>query len=194
MTRLPILRPADLSPEQRALYDAVNSGPRGPAHVLADGSMEGPFNAWLHHPAVGGPLQRVGAALRFEGVLPPAARELAILTVAAAHRAEFEWHAHAPIAAALGVDPARIEEVRRGVRPELADAVEQEAVEASRALLERGDLDDAEYERALRVLGAPGLVELTTLVGYYATLALQMHVFRVSPPDGVAPVFATEEG
>jgi hypothetical protein len=29
------------------------------------------------------------------------------------------------------------------------------------------------------VLGADGLFELTTLVGYYSTLALQLRVFRV---------------
>jgi hypothetical protein len=29
--------------------------------------------------------------------------------------------------------------------------------------------------------------ELLTLVGYYATLALQLRVFRVPAPDGTAP-------
>ena len=47
------------------------------------------------------------------------------------------------------------------------------------ALAARGDLDDAEYREAGQ-LGADGLFELLTLVGYYATLALQLRVFRVS--------------
>jgi len=32
------------------------------------------------------------------------------------------------------------------------------------------------------VMGAVGLFELLTLVGYYATLALQLRVFRVPAP------------
>jgi 4-carboxymuconolactone decarboxylase len=54
------------------------------------------------------------------------------------------------------------------------------------ALLERGDLDDAEYREAVGQVGTEGLFELLTLVGYYATLALQLRVFRVPAPDGAA--------
>ena len=50
----------------------------------------------------------------------------------------------------------------------------------------RGDLDDAEYREAVDHLGTAGLFELLTLVGYYATLALQLRVFRVPAPDGSA--------
>lgn len=191
--RLKALRPADLEPEQQALYDTLISGPRGRAHVAADGSMAGPFNAWLHNPVVGGPLQRVGVALRYEGLLPPVARELAILTVAAARQAEFEWHAHAEIARSLGVAPELIDELRDGKSPHLDDEFEQEAVDVTQALLDRHDLNDDDYERAVRVLGVPALVELIALVGYYTSLALQMHVFRVPLPDGAPPVFTAEE-
>jgi 4-carboxymuconolactone decarboxylase len=55
------------------------------------------------------------------------------------------------------------------------------------ALAARGDLSDAEYREAVDHLGTPGLFELLTLVGYYATLALQLRVFRVPAPDGTAP-------
>ena len=51
----------------------------------------------------------------------------------------------------------------------------------------RGDLDDAEYREAVDHLGTAGLFELLTLVGYYATLALQLRVFRVPAPDGSRP-------
>jgi 4-carboxymuconolactone decarboxylase len=53
------------------------------------------------------------------------------------------------------------------------------------ALVARGDLDDAEYLEAVEVVGTAGLFELLTLVGYYATLALQLRVFRVPAPDGI---------
>ena len=47
---------------------------------------------------------------------------------------------------------------------------------------ESADLDDEQYDTAVAVLGERALVELSTLVGYYATLALQMRIFRVPAP------------
>ena len=40
---------------------------------------------------------------------------------------------------------------------------------------------------AVGCIGPAGLFELLTLVGYYATLALQLRVFRVPAPEGPAP-------
>ncbi|HJY60698.1 MAG TPA: hypothetical protein VJ418_30330, partial [Streptosporangiaceae bacterium] len=40
---------------------------------------------------------------------------------------------------------------------------------------------------AVGQIGAAGMFELLTLVGYYATLALQLRVFRVPAPDGTDP-------
>ena len=185
--RLQALTPADLTPDQRALYDLINGGPRGPVHVLQDGSLQGPFNAMLHQPTVGMPLQLVGAALRYDGVLPPRARELAILTVARAYRAEFEWYAHAPIAVELGVPETVVDAIRRGGDPVLEDEVERAVVDVARLVLDRGDLDDPAWDRLTEVLTVGQLVELTALVGYYATLAMQMRLFRVPLPAGVQP-------
>ena len=137
--RLKALTPSDLTAAQQELYDAINSGPRGPVHIAENGSLRGPFNAMLHNPTVGVPLQRVGAALRYHGLLPAAARELAILTVAAAYKAEFEWHAHSAIAEELGVPRERIEEIRQGKRPVLEDETEQAVVDVARAVLDRRD-------------------------------------------------------
>jgi 4-carboxymuconolactone decarboxylase len=50
------------------------------------------------------------------------------------------------------------------------------------ALVVDGDLEDGMYRSAVAVLGPAGLFELTALVGYYTTLALQLRIFRVEPP------------
>ena len=44
-----------------------------------------------------------------------------------------------------------------------------------------GDLDDELWRIASEAIGAEVVFELTTLVGYYSTLALQLRVFRVAP-------------
>jgi 4-carboxymuconolactone decarboxylase len=188
--RLRGLRPGEMTPDQQALYEAINSGPRGPVHVTEDGSLQGPFNALLYNPGVGAALQRVGAELRYRGALPDQAREAAIITVAARYRADFEWHAHAPLAEQHGVPPEQIERIQRGERPQLDDEIAQAAVDLARAILDLEDVDDEAYARAEFVLGAEGLVELTTLVGYYGILAVQLQLFRVPLPPGAQPAFS----
>jgi hypothetical protein len=55
-------------------------------------------------------------------------------------------------------------------------------------LLTSGDVDDDAWAAAVDTLGEAGAVELTTLVGYYSLLALQMRVLRVPLPDGAETV------
>ena len=93
--RLPRLAPEALTGDQRALYDAITSGPRaqGPQHfalAAQDGTLNGPFNALLYSPALGEALQEVGAAVRYRTGLTDRARELAILLVAARWHSAFE--------------------------------------------------------------------------------------------------------
>jgi 4-carboxymuconolactone decarboxylase len=184
MQRLAKLAPKTLNEDQRQLYAAITGGPRGSgpqSFPLVDGKggLEGPFNAMLLQPTLGAALQALGAAIRYSGTLPPRTRELAILIVAAKWGSEFEQYAHEAAGRFAGLSEAELAPVRAGLEPDLADPDERAAVRAARALVQTGDLDDAEYAEALSQLGEAGLFELTTLIGYYATLALQLRVFRV---------------
>ena len=91
--------------------------------IREDGSLAGPFDAWLHTPALGSLLERVGTGLRELTEVPAAAREVSILVVAAAWRAPFEWFAHARMASAAGVPDAVIDAIGRQRTPELDDPV-----------------------------------------------------------------------
>ena len=192
MRRLAKLSPDVLDEDQRRLYEAITAGPRArgrQAFELVDeaGALEGPFNAMLLQPALGSALQGLGAAIRYQGSLPGRARELAILVVAAAWESEFEQHAHEAAGRLLGLREEDLAAIRAGQPPDLADPAERAAVRAAWALVRSGDLDDGQYAEAVAGLGEAGLgeaalFELTTLVGYYATLALQLRVFRVSAP------------
>lgn len=137
----------------------------------------GPFNAMLLSPAVGQALQSLGAAVRFASSMSGRLREMAILTVAAHWSCAFERDAHEAAGRMAGLTDADIGAVRGGKLPPLRDAHERRALEVVHALLKSGGLDDGQYQRALEVLGARELFELSTLVGYYSTLALQLRVF-----------------
>jgi 4-carboxymuconolactone decarboxylase len=182
--RLAGLRPGDLDEDQRRLYADITGGPRGQGpqpFELTDqtGALVGPFNAMLLRPAIGAALQELGSAIRYRGDLPARARELAILVVAAHWNSEFEWAAHEAIGRAAGLSEDEIAAIAAGREPALADPAERAALRAARALAGTGDLDDRQYSEALAELGAAGIFELATLAGYYATLALQLRVFRV---------------
>jgi 4-carboxymuconolactone decarboxylase len=196
--RLPKFEPPALDAEQRSLYDAIAGGRRAQGPQLfrladADGRLEGPFNAFLLQPRLGSALQALGAAVRYDTGLDDRCREIAILIVAAHWRSDFEWHAHEAVGRAAGLGDAELAALREGRHAELAGR-ESVVARTAAALVTRGDLDDAEYGEAVGHLGPAGLFELLTLVGYYATLALQLRVFRVPAPEDPASEDTAPEG
>jgi 4-carboxymuconolactone decarboxylase len=188
--RLPALNPDDLDHEQRDVYEAIVGGPR-PANIFSfldeEGRLLGPFNAMLYSPAVGGPLQELGAALRFRTSFTKREREIATLVMAARLRSDYEWYAHERIGRQAGLSEAELTALRTGADPVLSDARERIIYEAARALTADGDLSAPMFAEAVASLGRGAVVELVTLVGYYSTLALQLRVFRVGVPDGETP-------
>lgn len=184
--RLPKLLPGELDPQQRVVHDAIVGGRRGQGPRLfriedKAGGLEGPFNAFLYQPRVGGPLQAVGGAIRFDTDLSDGAREVAILVVGAHWNSGYEWYAHEAVGRHVGLTQAQLDGIRVGDYSVLPEH-ERLMAETTRLLAEAGDLDDAAYASAVKAIGESGVFELTALVGYYATLALQLRVFRVGLP------------
>jgi len=185
--RIPKLDPASLDDEQRSLYDAIAGGRRAQGPQLfrltdPSGRLEGPFNAFLLQPRLGSALQALGSAVRYGTGLDDRCREIAILVVAAHWQSAFEQYAHEAVARSAGLGDAELAALRDGRHGELAGR-EATVARTAAALAARGDLDNAEYREAVGEVGTDGLFELLTLVGYYATLALQLRVFRVPAPD-----------
>jgi 4-carboxymuconolactone decarboxylase len=189
--RLPVLSSDEMTSEQVDLYREILGGPRGQgprAVLLASGAggLAGPFNAMLYAPPVGHALQELGASIRFRTELAPRVREMAILVVAQAWDSAYERESHELLGRDAGLTVSEIEALRAGADPGFADKQEQVAYSVVRALTgpdpKRADLDDQEYDTAVAVLGERALVELSSLVGYYATLALQLRIFRVAGP------------
>jgi 4-carboxymuconolactone decarboxylase len=186
--RLAVLSSDEMTAEQLDLYREILAGPRGQgprAVALSSGAggLAGPFNAMLYAPPVGHALQELGAAIRFRTELAPRIREMAILVVAQAWDSGYERISHEPIGREAGLTEPEIEALRDGADPGFTDKQEQVAYSVARALTgPAADLDDQEYDTAVAVLGEQALVELSALVGYYATLALQMRIFRVPAP------------
>jgi 4-carboxymuconolactone decarboxylase len=119
-TTMPRLTPLDLNTltgEQKRVADGIVSGPRG--------GLRGPFEAWLRSPALAERAQLLGEYCRFQSVLPPAQRELAILLAGEHWKAQFEFWAHARLGRDAGLDPEIIEAIRTGNPPVFSGEAEQ---------------------------------------------------------------------
>ncbi|MBO0776055.1 MAG: carboxymuconolactone decarboxylase family protein [Actinobacteria bacterium] len=192
MSRLPNLRRDQLGPAGQAVWDAV-VGTRGGQLVNAEGGLVGPFNAFVHAPTVGQHLSSLGAAVRFQGSIDRRLAEVAILTVGARWKAEFEWWSHARMAREQGVPEAVISAIARGAEPPFAAPGERVVYRVARELTETGRLGQDAYEAARALLGDAGLVELVSLCGYYTLVSFLLNAFTVPLPPGARPTWEGEE-
>ncbi len=176
MARLPPLSDAGMTVEQRRVAAAIRSGPRG--------VVQGPLLAWLHSPALADRAQALGAFCRYGTSLPPRLSELAIITAGAYWRAGFEWHVHAPLALAAGLDPAAVEALRTGATPHFAAEDEQAVWRFASHLLHDRAVPDAACQRVVDLLGAPAAVDLVGVLGYYGLICMTIKAFAVPVPEG----------
>ncbi|MFQ5625302.1 MAG: carboxymuconolactone decarboxylase family protein [Methyloligellaceae bacterium] len=194
MSRLPVLTPDRLTYKQKQVYDKIAGDTRRQKTrrfkmTNTDGTLTGPFNALLYSPQVGDTVQQLGGALRFESSLPGHLRELAILMVAQRWRANYEWYAHAPIAAREELGEAVIEAVKAG---HVLGEAPNDVMSVHRfvsELVKTRRVCDKTYENTRAVIGEQGLVELIAVVGYYTLLAGLLNTFEIGVPDGEEPPF-----
>jgi len=192
MSRLATLTPEKMSEIQRRAYDEIvalrarvpesHQGIYQPLKPQSDGSLSGPFNAWLRSPEIGTLLVALGGALRFRSSLAPRLVELAILVAAREWTAQYEWAAHARFAARAGVAPEVIEAIRTRREPRLPKADEAAVYAFVRELLRTHAVSDETYQEAVVRVGEQGVVELIALLGFYTTVSMALNTFRIEAP------------
>ncbi len=179
--------PEEMSGEQQDLYKLFATGRRaqpGSPFSLVDesGRLIGPPAAWVLAPPLCRALEQVGGAVRYELTLPARASEIAILLVAHHYRSPFELYAHTRAGAAAGLSREDLDALAAGQPPALTTEEERVTYAVTRRILAAGTLDDDEYAQAVSVLGTRRLFELSTLIGWYSMVAVQLSVFGLLPP------------
>ena len=183
--RLPVLDEAQMNDSQRALLDAIRSGPRGKSIT-----PRGPFAVWLHAPQFGHLAQALGGHCRYKTALPPRLSEFAILCTARLWRAQYEWFAHAPMAEKAGVSPKTIKDLRAGRDPKSAPKDERALYAFIRELYKTNRVSDRTYKRVSDIPGDGPMVEFVGILGYYALISMTLNVFRMMPPPDADLAFA----
>jgi 4-carboxymuconolactone decarboxylase len=179
MARVEKLKPENLTPEQKKLYDDI-AGARG--------VVGGPFAIWLRQPAIADVANRFGNAVRLHGKLDKRLFELMTIVVARHWGAQYEWFVHVEAARKAGVTDAAIEAIRTGGTPDFAGEDERLVHAIVRELSETKRLSDASYRQALDFFGLDLLVELITATGFYTLVAMMLNAFDVDTPDGSRPL------
>ncbi len=189
--RLPLIPPAELTAEQRPLYDdmltGIEHGYRGFTATRWDGALMGPWNPWLHQPKVGRAVWELTKALNAISTLPEPCRQIAILVTGAHFRANYEIYAHVAVAKKDGLADETIATIVAGERP--ADLPREQAIayDAAAALVGGGPLPDLNYRLVAECFGVQGAAELIYLVGLYCMVSVTLNGFDVPVPDTDRP-------
>jgi 4-carboxymuconolactone decarboxylase len=186
--RLRLLDPAELDAEQKKLSDRLTvtrvarGRHAGYRAALDDGRLVGPFNALLRAPAIGE--RQLDWAEAISGAdLPPAAREVAILTVAAWWRAEYVLYAHSAAARDAGLSAETIEHLVAARTPAGLDRPARLAHDVALTLVRDHDVPDDLYGEFLSVFGEARAVVLLALIGQYLATCAVTTCFRVPAPE-----------
>ena len=165
-----------LNADQRALYDSIAATGRSAAR--------GPFSVLIRSPAIAERFADLVTIFHSETAMKMALKELAILTIARLHTAQYEWYAHEKRALDAGVSEAAVEALRHGRTPDFDDPEQALVYALTTEIIETRDLSDDTYGRAVAAWGEDAVIELMSQIATYVAIALFLVVYQVGPPDG----------
>jgi 4-carboxymuconolactone decarboxylase len=174
--RVPILSVEEMTPEQRKLYDAVVSGPRG--------QMIGPLRAAIHSPELAVLWSQLGEFLRYRTCLPPRLKELAIVVTGRRWTAQVEWFVHAAACVKAGMPQSVIDAIAALRSPVFEDAADLEVYEFARHIQQTGQTPTEWYRAVEQRWGTRGVVELGAVIGYYTMVSMTLNMHQLPLPDG----------
>jgi len=184
--RLPLIAEAELSSEQRPLYEDMRAGIErsfeGFTSIANNGALMGPWNPWLHEPKFGKPVWELVKALAVAPSLAKPVREVAILVTGAKFRAAYEIYAHVMLAEQRGLADDKIATLAAGQRPPDLTSEEAVAFDVASTLVDHGVLPEINYRLAVHVFGEHGAAELIYLVGCYCLVSVTLNGFDVPAP------------
>src|SRR5882757_3432234 len=137
--RLPLIPPAELNAQQKSLYDEMRKGIASNFNAFKvereDGALMGPWNPWLHEPAIGKAIWDLTLAMTANATLPDNIRQIVILVVGARYDAAYEIYAHIAVAEHEGMPEARLATMMADLKPTDLSPQESVAFDAAYALV-----------------------------------------------------------
>ena len=179
MARIPTASRDTVPPDQVEAFDQ---------YVAERGSVPetGPLSVMLHVPELIKRGEHLRAYLRGdESSLPANIRELGMLVAAREMDCQFIWNAHAAMGRQSGLSDALVDGLRDKKELSGLSAAESAVINYGREFFRTHRVTEDIFNAAMSEFGTCGLVELTTLMGYYACLAFNINAFEVGLPEGI---------
>jgi 4-carboxymuconolactone decarboxylase len=148
--------------------------------------VQGPFEPMMYSPQVMTRARAMGDYLRYASGIGNTLSEFAILITARDWGQDYEWSAHATIAAKVGIKPETIAAIRVGRRPDGMNRDEAVVYDFATELLHNKGVSDGTFSAAVDRFGKPAVVDLVGIVGYYTFNAMMLNTARYKPKDGTA--------
>src|ERR1700704_3569624 len=187
LMRLPLISPADLTAEQKLLYNAMRKGIASNFNAFKvereDGALMGPWNPWLHEPAIGKAIWDLTMAMTANATLADNVRQVVILVVGARFDAAYEIYAHIAVAERKGMKPERLATLVADLKPNDLARDESVAFDLAYGLVRGGTLPEPLYRLAVDTFGQHGTNELIYLVGLYSLVSTTLNGFNVPVPE-----------
>jgi len=185
--RLPLIAPADLTPEQKPLYDDMRRGIASNFNAFKvqreDGALMGPWNPWLHEPRIGKAIWDLTLAMTASASLPDNVRQIVILVVGARFDAAYEIYAHIAVAEREGMREQRLATLVANLKPNDLSPEESVAFDFAYALVRGGTLPEPLYRLAVETFGQHSTNEMIYLVGLYCLVSTTLNGFNVPVPE-----------
>lgn len=174
MARIPPVTRERVPEELRPIFDEVSSGPGGVG--------TGPMSILKNSPELARRAIPLFEYVRNESTLPQPVRELAMLTTARAKDCPYIWNAHAALGRQAGLRDELVDALRDNQPlPPLA-AAEAAVINLGQEFFETSRVSAATFNAALEQFGVQGVVELITLMGFYALLAFNANAVDLGLP------------
>jgi 4-carboxymuconolactone decarboxylase len=158
--------------------------------AVRNSAPTGPFGVMLRVPELMDLTFKWRQHVQLRSALDQRLSEFVILMAARHWTQQYVWNAHQPAALKAGLKPEIVAAVAEGRRPDQMAEDESILYDLCMELQRNHAVSDATYARALAKFGEAGIVEATSMAGYYTLLAMVMNTARTPLAAGAKPPLA----
>jgi len=183
--RLPAVQRSELQGNAARVYDMFTSPGGG-----YENGLRGPLGMWMYSPEMAEGAWLLRQRVRYGTAKDQRLTELTIISTAREISNQYEYSAHEPLGRAAGLEEEIMEFVKYRRPMSEADGVpgmgdvEKLIIQFTREVVSEPKVSDQTFARAVDLLGAEGVMDLTGLIGYYNFVAMTLKAFDVQRQPG----------
>ena len=187
--RLPLAETSPLDDDQRAMAEQLHrfavpwAEQAGFAPTTEDGYLIGPWNVLVHRPQPATGFNEWVRSDQAGSSLPPAVREVVILTVGVAWQSAYELYSHTAAARHAGLAESVIDGLLDHSPNDDFSPAELAAHRFTDELVRTRAISDETYQQALDVFGRDGVIDMVHLIGIYLATSALLNAFNIPAPD-----------